>query len=227
MELGRIVLVTDRAVAAARGRDVVDVVAAALAGVPRGGAVVQVREKDLPARELLALVRRVVDVARARRCPVLVNDRLDVALAAGADGVHLPEAGLPVAVARRLTRPAPFLVGVSVHGADAAGAAARDGADLVHLGPVWDTPSKRGMGEPLGAAVIEEAARAVAGAGGAACLFAVGGVTSAERAAAAVAAGAHGVALIRGWIDAEDAGAAAAGLEAAATAAAGTRSRDR
>lgn len=219
MTLGRLVLVTDRAAAAARGRDVVDVVAAALAALPHGAALVQVREKDLPARELLALVRRVIDVAREHRCPVLVNDRLDVALAAGADGVHLPEAGLPVSVARRLTRPAPFLVGVSVHGADAAGAAARDGADLVQLGPVWDTPSKRGMGEPLGAAVVEQAARAVAGAGGAARLYAVGGVTSPERAAAAVAAGAHGVAIIRGWIDAEDPGAAVAALEAATAAA--------
>ena len=219
MTLGRLVLVTDRAAAAARGRDVVDVVAAALAALPHGAALVQVREKDLPARELLALVRRVIDVAREHRCPVLVNDRLDVALAAGADGVHLPEAGLPVSVARRLPRPAPFLGGVSVHGADAAGAAARDGADLVQLGPVWDTPSKRGMGEPLGAAVVEQAARAVAGAGGAARLYAVGGVTSPERAAAAVAAGAHGVTIIRGWIDAEDPGAAVAALEAATAAA--------
>jgi thiamine-phosphate pyrophosphorylase len=215
---GRLVLVTDRHAAAARGRDPVDLVAEALAALPRASAVVQVREKDLPARELLALVRRVIDVAREQRCPVLVNDRLDVALAAGADGVHLPEAGLPIGVARRLTR-APFLIGVSVHGADAAGAAARDGADLVQLGPVWDTPSKRGMGEPLGVAVVAAAARAVAAAG-AARLYAVGGVTSAERAAAAVAAGAHGVAVIRAVWDAGDAGAAAAELERATAAAA-------
>ena len=99
MELGRIILVTDEQAAVARGRDPVDLLSAALAGLPRAGALVQVRAKELPARELVGLTRRVIDVARERRCPVLVNDRLDVALAAGADGVHLPEAGLPIAVA--------------------------------------------------------------------------------------------------------------------------------
>ena len=91
----------------------------------------QLREKDLAARDLYALARRLLEVAHRHRCQLLINDRIDVALAAGADGVHLPEKGLPIAVARRLGRPGSFIVGVSVHGADAAGAAARDGADLV------------------------------------------------------------------------------------------------
>lgn len=138
------------------------------------------------------------------RCQLLVNDRIDVALAAGADGVHLPEKGLPIAVARRLGRPGSFTIGVSVHGADAAGAAARDGADLIVCGPIWDTPSKRGLGEPLGEAVLAQAQRAILGAGAAARLYAIGGVTSPERAQAAVRAGAHGVAVVRGVMAAAD-----------------------
>jgi thiamine-phosphate pyrophosphorylase len=219
MELGPLLLVTDRRAARARGLDLVDAVARALAGVPSGGAVVQLREKDLPARELLQLARALLELAHERRCPLLVNDRIDVALAAGADGVQLPEAGLPIAAARRLSHPGRFLVGMSVHGPDAAGAAARDGADLVVCGPVWDTPSKRESGlAPLGPAGLGAAARAIAHTGSPARLYAIGGITGPENASAAAAAGAHGVAAIRGLIGSEDPTAAAAALYSAVTA---------
>ena len=148
----------------------------AVAGCPTGSVVVQVREKDLDGGPLLALVRAAQPFA-----PVLVNDRLDVALAAGAWGVHLPERGLPLADARAL---APSLVlGVSRH---APGAVP---ADLVQLGPIWPTPSKPG------APTLGEAALATAPGG--AVLVAVGGIDSPERAAAAAAAGADAVAVIR------------------------------
>jgi len=202
MDLGRLILVTDRG--QANGRDLIDVVDAALAALPPASAIVQLREKDLVPRDLYALARRLLEVTHRHRCPLLVNDRIDVALAAGADGVHLPEKGLPIAVARRLGRPGSFTIGVSVHGADAAGAAARDGADLIVCGPIWDTPSKRGLGEPLGEAVLAQAQRAILGAGAAARLYAIGGVTSPERAQAAVRAGAHGVAVVRGVMAAAD-----------------------
>lgn len=202
MDLGRLILVTDRG--QADGRDLIDVVDAALAALPPASAIVQLREKDLVPRDLYALARRLLEVTHRHRCPLLVNDRIDVALAAGADGVHLPEKGLPIAVARRLGRPGSFTLGVSVHGADAAGAAARDGADLIVCGPIWDTPSKRGLGEPLGEAVLAQAQRAILGAGAAARLYAIGGVTSPERAQAAVRAGAHGVAVVRGVMAAPD-----------------------
>jgi len=202
MDLGRLILVTDRG--QADGRDLIDVVDAALAALPPASAIVQLREKDLVPRDLYALARRLLEVTHRHRCPLLVNDRIDVALAAGADGVHLPEKGLPIAVARRLGRPGSFTIGVSVHGADAAGAAARDGADLIVCGPIWDTPSKRGLGEPLGEAVLAQAQRAILGAGAAARLYAIGGVTSPERAQAAVRAGAHGVAVVRGVMAAAD-----------------------
>jgi thiamine-phosphate pyrophosphorylase len=148
----------------------------AVAGCPAGSVVVQVREKDLDGGPLLALVRAAQPFA-----PVLVNDRLDVALAAAAWGVHLPERGLPVDDARAL---APSLVlGVSRHAPGDAG------ADLVQLGPIWPTPSKPGAA-PLGEA-------ALAAPHGRALLVAVGGIDSPERAAAAAAAGADAVAVIR------------------------------
>jgi thiamine-phosphate pyrophosphorylase len=209
VELGRLILVTDRRAAAEKGHELIDVVTAALSALPPAAALVQLRDKDLPPRDLHALARRLLDVTRARRCPLLVNDRVDVALAAGVDGVHLPALGLPIAAARRLSRPGTFLIGVSVHSADAAGAAARDGADLVLCGPVWDTPSKRGMGDPLGEGQLAAAARAIAGAGSAARLYAIGGITSGQRAAAASAAGAHGAAVVRAIMLADDPGRAA------------------
>jgi len=213
MDLGRLILVTDRG--QANGRDLVDLVDAALAALPPASAIVQLREKDLVPRDLYALARRLLEITHRHRCPLLVNDRIDVALAAGADGVHLPENGLPIAVARRLGRPGSFTIGVSVHGADAAGAAARDGADLIVCGPIWDTPSKRGLGQPLGEAVLAQAQRAILGAGAAARLYAIGGVTVPERAQAAVRAGAHGVAVVRAVVAAADPAAAARALLAA------------
>lgn len=213
MELGRLILVTDRQQAA--DRELVDLVEAALAGLPPASALVQLREKDLAPRELYGLARRLLEVTHRHRCQLLVNDRIDVALAAGADGVHLPEKGLPIAVARRLGRPGSFVVGVSVHAADAAGAAARDGADLVVCGPIWETPSKQGLGEPLGEAALAQARRAMAGAGSSARLYAIGGVTGAERAEAALRAGAHGVAVVRAVMAAADPAEAARALHAA------------
>jgi len=213
MDLGRLILVTDRG--QADGRDLIDVVDAALAALPPASALVQLREKDLHPRDLYALARRLLEVTHRHRCALLVNDRIDVALAAGADGVHLPEKGLPIAVARRLGRPGSFTIGVSVHGADAAGAAARDGADLIVCGPIWDTPSKRDLGEPLGEAALAAAQRAIAGAGATARLYAIGGVTGPERVEAALRAGAHGVAVVRGVMAAADPAAAARALHAA------------
>ena len=248
MNLGRLYVVTDRRVAGARAgggggsggggsgggeaeaRALIEVVSAALAAVPPGAALVQLREKDLPARELMALARRLLRVTRQRRCPLLINDRIDVALAAGADGVHLPEGGLPIAAVRRLRGRGRLVIGVSVHGADAAGAAAQDGADLVVCGPVWDTPSKRAVGlEPMGEDELAAGARAAGRAEPAPSVYAIGGVTDPERAAAAVRAGAHGIAVIRAIMAAADPGKAAAALwsataEAAAQAGGGGRS---
>jgi thiamine-phosphate pyrophosphorylase len=114
---------------------------------------VQLREKRATDRETVALA------ARARQAlgpvPLYVNRRFDVALAAGADGVHLPSDGLPVTRVRANT-PRGFRVGVSTHSAAEVERAIEDGADLIVFGPLFATPSKEGMGEPFGPAALGE-----------------------------------------------------------------------
>ncbi|AAR33918.1 thiamine phosphate synthase [Geobacter sulfurreducens] len=177
-------LITDRHQAG--GRDLLAVVEGALAG---GVRCVQLREKDLPARTLLELaraMRRLTDRFGAR---LLINDRVDIALAAGADGVHLGEEGMPAAVARELLGSG-RLIGVSCHGRGGAAAAVAQGADFITFGPVYPTPSKAAYGEPVGidqlAATTKEIHIPV---------FALGGIKEANI-PEALAAGAAGVALI-------------------------------
>jgi thiamine-phosphate pyrophosphorylase len=123
----------------------------ALAASPN--VLVQLREKEGPDVELLERAR----AARERLGPdrLFVNGRFDVALASGAAGVHLPADGLPLARVRSET-PRGFRVGVSTHSAEEARAAIGDGADLVVLGPIFDTPSKRRFGPALGTAALEQ-----------------------------------------------------------------------
>lgn len=167
----------------------------AIAPLAHSGVAVQVREKDLDGAALLALVR----AACATGAFVIVNDRLDVALAAGAQGVHVPERGLDPRDARRIvyaTRArgalrGAFVIGVSCHSLDGVRAAAHAGADLVQLGPIWDTPGK---GPALGTSALTEARAAV---GDRHALVAVGGIDSQARVDEALRAGAHCVAAIR------------------------------
>ncbi len=186
-------VITDRRLAG--GEDaLVAAVRTALAALPEGGALVQLREKDLSGRRLMALARALRDVTAARGCALLINDRVDVAMAAGADGVHLPEDGLPIAEARALLGPA-ALIGVSTHSASAARRASAAGADLIVFGPVWPTPSKPGA-RGVGLDALAEAAAAARPTP----LYALGGLVSPARAAAAHAAGAHGTAAIRAYL---------------------------
>lgn len=194
-------LVTDRRLCAPR-----DLVAAVDQAVAGGVTLVQVREKDLPAGELLDLVVR-IRATVAGRARVVVNDRLDVALAAGADGVHLPANGLPVGAARRLA-PTGFLIGRSVHAPAEAAAAAAAGADYVVLGTIFATASKPGQA-PAGVGLIA-ATRVV-------CrlpILAIGGMT-AENAGAVLAAGADGIAAISAILADPEPASAAARLRAA------------
>ncbi|MFT3700251.1 MAG: thiamine phosphate synthase [Kofleriaceae bacterium] len=164
------------------GGDPIPRIAAITRALP-GQIAIQVREKQLDGGPLLRLVRDVI--AAANGAPVWVNDRADVAKLAGAHGVHLPEHGMPVADARAFG----LAVGASRH--SAADALACD-ADIVQLGPVFDTPGKPTIGlEPI------HAARSKA-------LIAVGGIATAEHARLAVAAGATGIAVIRAAWDSED-----------------------
>lgn len=120
---------------------------------------IQIREKDLSARALAEFTRQAIDLARPLGAKVLVNDRLDVALAAGADGVHLRVNSLPVLEVRTLTTGLgrkDFLIGVSTHSLTEARMAEAGGADFIVCGPVYDTPSKREYGAPMGLEKLAE-----------------------------------------------------------------------
>ncbi|MGZ4477834.1 MAG: thiamine phosphate synthase [Nocardioidaceae bacterium] len=147
---------------------------------------VQVRAKHLTDRELLALTGDVVATVRPLGATVLVNDRVDVALAAGADGVHLGLDDLPVAAARALA-PDGFLVGGTCRSAEHAHAAVAEGADYAGVGPVFSTTTKRGLPAPVGLGVLAEAAAVLPA-------IAIAGLTTA-RVPAVLAAGADGVAV--------------------------------
>jgi len=150
---------------------------------------VQIREKDLATRELLGLVGAAVDAARGTATRLVVNDRLDVALAAGAAGVHLGTQSLPTRVVRELV-PRDFLVGVSCHSLAETLRAEAGGADYVVLGPIFATPSKLPYGPPLGLAKLREVTAQVK-----IPVLSLGGITV-ERARACLEAGATGIAGI-------------------------------
>ncbi len=138
-------LITDRRTSP---RPLPEQMARALDGVPRGSAAVQLREKDLGARELFELGRALLEVCRARGAMLLVNDRVDVALAFGADGVHLSGTSLPASAARKLLGPG-ARIGVSCHSPEEI-RARQAGADFATFGPVFETASKKQYGPPVG-----------------------------------------------------------------------------
>ena len=158
----------------------------------------QIREKSLPARVLFELVARATEFTRGSKTRLLVNDRSDIASAAGADGVHLTTQSLPVDVVRKIYG-GEFLIGVSTHSLDEARAARAAGADFVVFGPVFETESKRVYGPPQGLGKLAEVTREL----GEFPVVAIGGITL-ENAGDCFRAGARGVAAIRLFNDAED-----------------------
>jgi thiamine-phosphate pyrophosphorylase len=171
----------------------------ALVGAAAGARIdlVQIREKLLRPRVLYELASCCAEVTRGTRTRLLVNDRADIARAAGADGVHLTTRSLEASVVRRAFG-ADFLIGVSAHTLAEARAARDGGADFAVFGPVFDTPSKRARGAPAGLAALREVAHALSPFP----LFAIGGVTR-ENAPRVISAGARGVAAIRLFDDAD------------------------
>lgn len=183
-ELGfTLCLVTDRALVTGLLEEVVETCLGA------GLKAVQLREKDLPARDLLSAASALRESIMRHGARLIVNDRADVALACGADGVQRTGASLPVAALRAITPPG-FLIGASVHSLAEARGAEPEGADFLLFGPVYDTPSKRQYGPPQGLAALERVAASVR-----LPVFAVGGITPA-RVAEVTTAGASGVAVI-------------------------------
>lgn len=198
-------LITDRGIAAPRALpEVCDEVLGALAAAPPHiGVALQLREKDLEARDLYELAVALRRICTRHGAKLIVNDRLDIALAAGADGVHLPADSFTVADARGLLGPS-RLIGVSTHSVDEAARAASAGADFAVFGPVWAPLSKTAYGPARGIDELSAACKAAAGMP----VFALGGVT-AERAGMLAAlgqtddAGPAGVAVI-GAVFADD-----------------------
>ena len=152
----RLMIITDRALAAPRA--VFEVVAAALAA---GAPAIQLRDKAATSAELLEQARVLLPLVRAHDAHLFINDRIDIALAAGADGVHLGPDDLPVAAARRIAPPG-FLIGCSTDDRIAAMQAERDGASYIGCGAVFATSTKQDIaGERIGLDQLDAVARAV------------------------------------------------------------------
>jgi thiamine-phosphate pyrophosphorylase len=180
--------------------------AAILAALAAGFDGIQLRDRRAAGRALFDAATELRAMTRAASALLLVNDRVDVAIAADADGVHLPAASFRVAAARAALGP-DACIGRSTHAPAEASAAAADGADYVVLGPIFRTPSKEPYGAPLGVAALGAVHIAVP-------LIAIGGITAANV-ADVLRAGADGVAVVRAVLDAPDPASAAAALAAA------------
>jgi thiamine-phosphate pyrophosphorylase len=157
----------------------------------------QIREKNLSARLLYELTTKAAALVQGSATRLLVNDRADIALAAGADGVHLTSRSLPVSVVRA-TYGSQLMVGVSIHGIVEAEAARSGGADFVVFGPVFETESKRSFGEPQGISKLAEVVAAIPELP----VIAIGGIST-DNSEDCLQTGAAGVAAIRLLNDAD------------------------
>lgn len=190
LTIGRLHVITDTR----EGRDALGVTVAAIeAGAP----VIQVRGKDLTDRELYELTCRVLDACSRRGATCLVDDRLHVALAAGAHGAHVGADDLPVPAARRVLG-SERLLGATARSPETAARHERDGASYVGVGPSYTTKTKPGLPVPVGPQGIAEVAAAVD-----IPVIAIAGVT-AERVPELIEAGAHGIAVIGAISEAPD-----------------------
>jgi thiamine-phosphate pyrophosphorylase len=187
----------------APGRTHADIVRAALAG---GADAVQIRDKGSTAQNLGRVVAECHPMARKFGAALFVNDRVDVAMLFGADGVHVGQEDLPARAARRLLKP-PALLGVSAGTLDEAKRAVRDGADYLGVGPIYATATKSDAGDAIGTDALAAIVRAVP-----VPVVAIGGIDH-ENVAAVGAAGAAGAAVVSAVVTATDMAAAARALK--------------
>ena len=190
----RLYLVTDRGLL--KGVDLVGAIAQALEA---GVRMVQLREKDLGSRELLSLAKSIRELTMKFDALLLINDRVDIALLSGADGVHLGQDGFSPLDARKVLG-GKRLIGVSAHGVNEALIAQGEGADFITLGPVYPTPSKAPYGEPIGAKALEEVTSKVD-----LPVYAIGGIKK-GLVKEVLEKGAFGVAVISAVLASEDIG---------------------
>jgi thiamine-phosphate pyrophosphorylase len=185
-------LITDRR--GCEGRDLLAVVEESLKG---GVKAVQLREKELSSRELYELSSKMRKLTVRYGAGLFINDRIDVALAVKADGVHLGDNSIPIKIARMLAGEN-IRIGVSCHNRESAIAAQDMGADFITYGPVFFTPSKAAYGPPVGIDSLSEVTPLLW-----IPVFAIGGITS-RNTRQVLDAGAHGIALISALISAEN-----------------------
>lgn len=187
----RLYLITDRKVAT---KPLPEAVRMALEGGVRA---VQLREKDLPIRELLALAQELREITRQFGAKLFINDRVDVAVLSEADGIHLGAQSMPASAVRTIVGNGK-LIGVSTHHIDEAHAAAQAGADFVTFGPVFNTPSKVPYGPPVGKNALKTAVSELA-----IPIYAIGGLSSGNM-SQVFGTGCHGVAMISSILGASD-----------------------
>lgn len=194
-------LVTDRGLA--RGRSTLEIVKAAVDG---GATVVQLREKDCSTREFIEQALAIKEFLKARRVPLIINDRLDVAQAVKADGVHLGQTDMPLEMAKGILGDS-MIIGISAESLKDAVTAEKGGADYLGVSPIYATPTKTDTAPPLGLAGLQKIRKAVR-----LPLVGIGGLNR-ENSAEVIRSGADGVAVVSAIVAADDPGAAASALK--------------
>ena len=194
-------LVTDRGLA--RGRSTVEVVKAAVSG---GVTCIQLREKDCSTLEFIEQAQAIKNFLEEREVPLIINDRLDVALAVGADGVHLGQSDMPLEMAQKIVGPS-MLIGISAESVQDAVEAENGGADYLGVSPIYATPTKTDTAPPLGIQGLREIKNRVK-----IPLVGIGGLNN-SNAAEVIRNGADGVAVVSAIVAAEDPETAAMNLK--------------
>jgi thiamine-phosphate pyrophosphorylase len=194
-------LVTDRSLA--RGRSTLEIVRAAVGG---GATVVQLREKDCSTREFIEQAMAIKDFLKGRGVPLIINDRVDVAQAVEADGVHLGQTDMPLGMAKRILGDS-MIIGISAESLQDAVEAEKGGADYLGVSPIYATPTKTDTAPPLGLEGLREIRNAVR-----IPLVGIGGLNR-HNAAEVIRSGADGVAVVSAIVAADDPQTAAGALK--------------